>query len=645
MINSLFIQKKEDNKIREKTVTKISAEGWRELGPTRKMLDSPVPLSSRYSYHTIFSDVCKTRFNHMATRLSLILTFFQVLIISLISRGQQSHLEWLFILPLRFFLLYVSFLLIVITRKNYLHVDFKGYSNAIKLILGQTFSVATLVYQLIYCLCCFLLSLAVSDCLGLTSISSSHAFTQSYRLHIWVLIPMIYTLQHCLFDLDRLSFNFETHFQPPQRYISSHFRRILIKSGILSLIVAVVAPFVLASSTSYWFIGFKCHIILGLLTFWEIANMELVNIAFNAHMSIGCLHKGKPISSLSSTPMETLVTGLSSKRQFIKLTAFQELSYRATSSDLSLRLPLYHTRYRNTHIWPVILRESLLVIQETNDTVAKYLNALENTISSQDSLKKRNHIFLGEKNEKLFGNQATVTSSGSSSGIANFPGSPPTVSSNGVSHRITLKDDNVLLPKKLRKQRSNVFGGDLLGASHSFNEPIITHETTLFTVLIKIAQKVKETINSFFFPSAVTSQDQSPQLSIIEAWSISKKRQSEALVPLPVCHAESIISLMGLLINAIDEDPKGGVVSSVGEVLKTLERSVGALGKFADWSPDPRKKFQDEKETPDGISILYDLSISAFLEIVLKYNVLLNDVYLDDDVVKLSKWVLDMCSK
>ncbi|CAR28096.1 hypothetical protein ZYGR_0N05860 [Zygosaccharomyces rouxii] len=609
------------------------------------MLDSPVPLSSRYSYHAIFSDICKTRFNHLATRLSLTLTFFQALVIVFFSSGQQSNLEWLLALPLRFFLLYLCFLLIVITRKNYLHVDFKGYSNVVKLILGQTFSISTLVYQMIYSLCCFLLSLAVSDCLGLTSMSSSHAFTQSYRLHVWVLIPTIYTLQHCLFDLDRLSFNFESHFQPPQQYIASRVRKILIKSGILSIFLAIVAPLTLASSSSYWFIGFKNNLKLLLLAFWEFANLEFVNIAFNAHMSIGCLHKGKPISSLSSTPMETLATGLSSKKQFTKLTAFQELSYRATSSDLSLRLPLYHTRYRNTHIWPVILRESLLVIQETNDTVTKYLNTLENTMSLQDSLKRRSPISFADENEKLFGNQATVTSSGSSSGIASFPGSPPTVSSNGISHRITLRDDNVLLLKNLRKQRSSASSGDLLGATHSFNEPIITHETTLLTVLIRIAQKVKESINSFFFPSAVTSQEHRPQLSIIEAWSISKKRQAETLVPLPVCHAECIISLMGLLINAIDEDPKGGVVSSVGEVLKTLERSVGALGKFADWNPDSKKKSEDEKETPDGISILYDLSISAFLEIVLKYNVLLNDVYLDDDVVKLSKWVLDMCSK
>lgn len=547
--------------------------------------------------------------------------------------------------PMRFMLLYLSSLLIVITRKNYLHVEFKGYPNLIRLVLGQMSSLSTVVYQLVYSFCCFLLSLTVSDCLGLGSMSSSHSFTQCYRLYVWILIPTIYTLQHSLFDLDRLSFNFETHFQPPQKYIASSMQRILVKTSILTISLAIISPFAFALGTTHWFIGFTSHLKLIVLAFWIFANLEFVNVAFNAHMSIGCLHKGKPISALSSTPMETLVTGLSSKRQFTKLTAFQELSYRATSSDLSLRLPLYHKRYRNTHIWPVILRESLLVIQETNDAVTKYLNKLENSMSLQDGLKYKLHDSYGNDNEKLFGNQATVTSTGSSFDMTNFPGSAPKKFPENVSHRITLKDDNVLLSKSMHKQGRSTFSGDVFGASHSFNEPIITHETTLMMIIDRMWQKIKASLSSFFFPSAVSSQDQRPQLSIVEVWGISKKRQAEKLVPLPVCHAECIISLMGLLINAIDEDPKGGVVSSVGEVLKTLERSVGALGKFADWNPDSSGKLEDEKRTTDGISILYDLSISAFLEIVLKYNVLLNDVYLDDDVVKLSKWVLDMCSK
>lgn len=48
------------------------------------------------------------------------------------------------------------------------------------------------------------------------------------------------------------------------------------------------------------------------------------------------------------------------------------------------------------------------------------------------------------------------------------------------------------------------------------------------------------------------------------------------------------------------------------------------------------------KDTTDMISVLYQLSTSAFMEIVLEYNVALNDVYLDADVAKLANWFLEV---
>ncbi|QLQ78343.1 hypothetical protein HG537_0A05900 [Torulaspora globosa] len=610
------------------------------------MLDAPIPLSSRYSYHTIFSDICKTRFNHLATRMCSSFTILQAIMLALVSGGCGSYLESVLVVPLRFLLLYLSSLLVIVTRKNYLHVQYRGYSNVWKLIFGQLFCVRFAVYEIIHFACSFLVSLAYSVVLGSEDSGSSTVFKQCYMLYIWVLIPTVYTLQHCLFDLDRLSFSFDIHFQPPQRYISGSWRRIFVKCTIMTLSLSLVSPFVFALAISRWWIGVVNSLQLMLLSFVVFINLEFINVAFNANMSIGCLHKGKPISSLSSTPIETLVTGLSSNKPFTKLTAFQELSYRATSSDSSLRLPIYHTRYRNTHIWPVILRECLVTIQGTNESVTRYLKSLEN-LKLQDKSNKRTKNFYDNDKEKLFGNQVAEEPAGFSSSQLRFPGSPPVTSGEAQHRRITLKDDDVLLRKKFQNndRRQFPFGSKSpLGAAHAYDEPIITHETTLLKLAGMLLRTVRNYINLFFFPSAISSQEDQPQVSIIEAWCISKRRQAEKLVPQPVCHAECIISLMGLLINAIEEDPKGGVVSSVGEVLKCLERSVGALGRFADWNPESNRKVDnDDEDVPDVVSILYDLSVSAFLEIVLKYNVLLDELYLDEDVVKLSKWVLDMC--
>lgn len=609
------------------------------------MLDAPIPLSSRYSYHTIFSDICKTRFNHLATRICSTFTIFQAILLTLISGGSSSYLECALLVPLRFLLLYLSSLLVIVTRKNYLHVQYRGYPNLWKLIFGQLFCVRFVVFEVVHLACSFLISLAYSVLLG--SEGTSAVFKQCYMLYVWILIPTIYTLQHCLFDLDRLSFSFDTHFQPPQQYISSSAGRIIVKCSIMTLLLTVISPFIFILTVSRCWIGLTNNLQLILLSFVVFVNLEFINVAFSANMSIGCLHKGKPISSLSSTPIETLITGLSSQKPFTKLTAFQELSYRATSSESSLRLPIYHTRYRNTHIWPVILRECLVTIQATNESVTSYLKSLENNLKLQDSSNKRAKNFYENDKEKLFGNQVADEPAGFSSSQIRFPGSPPVMSPEGQNRRITLKDDNVLLRRNFqgndRKQFPFGFENPR-GAAHAFDEPIITHETTLLKVAGTLLSTARKYINLFFFPSAISAQEDQPQVSIIEAWCISKRRQAEKLVPQPVCHAECIISLMGLLINAIEEDPKGGVVSSVGEVLKSLERSVGSLGRFADWSPENKKKTDEEDEdVPDVISILYDLSVSAFLEIVLKYNVLLDELYLDEDVVKLSRWVLDMC--
>lgn len=551
--------------------------------------------------------------------------------------------------PLRFFLLYLSSLFVVVTRKNYLHVQYRGYSNLLEWVFGQLVCMRAIVFELVHLVCSFLISLAYSDLLGLGAANSSYEFHQCHLLYVWVLIPTLYTLQHCLFDLDRLSFSFEAQFQPPQQYINTSLPRIITKCAIMAFSLGVASPFIFALVHSCWWVGFIGHLQLMLLSFCVFTNLEFINIAFNAHMSIGCLHKGKPISSLSSTPIETLITGLSSSKPFTKFTAFQELSFRATSSDASLRLPIYHTRYRNTHIWPVILRECLATMQATNEAVTNYLKSLENSMKLQDS-PAFNKGPYDNFEEKLFGNKVAVNPTAFSSSQSRFPGSPPDPSQEGPSHKITLKDDDVLLRRHISKdsRRDFPYGSkNFMSAPHAYDEPIITQDTTLVKLVSALLAAVRKQINTFFFPSAISSQDQQPQVSIIEAWCISKRRQAEKLVPQPVCHAECIISLMGLLINAIEEDPKGGVVSSVGEVLKCLERSVGALGRFADWHPEAKKNAgnSDSGEAPDVISILYDLSVSAFLEIVLKYNVLLNDLYLDEDVVKLSKWVLNQCSE
>lgn len=619
------------------------------------MLGRSSTLNSRYTYNVIFNDICKTRFNHLVTRLFLTTNIFQTFIVILLSKGQYSIVECILMFISKFILLFVVALVVIITRKNYMHVRSLCYSTLTTQIIGQLFSFTFIVYQIIFSVCSFLLALAYGDCFGISSIDSQ--YTPFYRAYVWLLIPTVYALQHHLFDLDKLSFSFELQHQLPQQQISSKFPKHVAKALVLTAGLTIISPIIFGILTSTYFIGFGNQIKLVLLAFCIFVNLEFINLAFNAHMTIGCLHKGKPLSSLSPTPIETLITGLRSDKSFTKLTAFQELSYRATSSDLSLRLPIYNNTYRTVNLWPNILKECLLVIEETNEIVGKYLQNLESNMNVNDTVNSQFIQKFGMKKNTeelgLFGNDPITVTNSISSGI---PGTPPPPQFNNPAinnnkHRISLRDDNILLHRNAYKnknaEREKMTIPNYLNSDGSYNNSVITHDTKLIIVIKNMMRSLQASINSFFFPSTANERDQMNQLSLLEAWYLSKQRQAEKLVPLPICHAESVVALMGLLINAIDESPKGSVVVSVGEVLKYLERSIGVLGRFTDWNPkSPSNTIEnhDTNKPLDVISIIYELSTSAFLEIVLRYNVLLNDVYLDDDVVKLSKWVLDICA-
>ncbi|AGO14107.1 AaceriAER307Wp [[Ashbya] aceris (nom. inval.)] len=591
------------------------------------MYDSatPAPLNLRYSYHAIFSDICKTRFNYLATRLLLTLSVVSGAAVTIMGRWDVTRWERLLVFPVKTLLVYFALLLVIITRKNYLHVQFLGYSNTITFVYGEFFSLKFVLYQITHIVSGLLISLA----LGGVLYDAKHSIPVLYqRINEWMLVPLIYTVQHLAFDLGRLSFNYGHHRHSCQTFILSRMRDSFIKCSVLTAATFVLHPVVYFLLTTKVSVGFLACIQSAVLAFITYQLWDLTNIAFNAYLSIGCLHKGKPISSLSSTPMETLVTGLNSKRMFTKLTAFQELSYRATSPDVQMRLPIYHTRYGNSHIWTNILRECLVTIQESNNNIAEFLKSLEQSKETFSSVKQMNFSPLSQ-DDVLFGNQPALATAAHAQ--AHLPGSEQRFNKDPLH-----SDAGAGAARYFPGQPARQF----IQPAHSYNPPIFTQQPNMLHLVQDVANYLTKLLVSFFFPGQSTAYGSKRPLSFFELWTISKKRQAEKLIPLPSCYAECVIALMGMLINSLDEDPKGSVVSSVGEVLKIIERSVGSLGTFVEWELP-----SSSDAGPDAISVLYDLSINVFLEIVLKYNELLNDVYLDDDVVKLSQWVLQTCNE
>lgn len=638
-------------------------------------------LNPRYTYHTIFSDVCKTRFNHLVTRLFFICSIIQTVVISLLALPHSPLWELALAFVPNILALNLVSLLIIVTRKNYMHVKNFGFANSLTFILGQLLSVKFLVYQGVYSMGSILLSFVLGVVFG----RGGSGWKPYYKLFIWLVVPTIYNLQHHVTDADKLSFNCENFFQAPQDYVLERVKRIMEKSVILS----VISMFVLPIFTTVFFSRQKSGLfdsftngVLAVTNLLIISciifiTFEFINIAFDAHMSIGCLHKGKLISNLSSTPMETLLSGLSADKPFTRLTAYQELAYRATSLDPSLRAPIYHSKFRSSsgNTWSLILNECLKTIQINNEKVVQYLRSVQDlggSATARHKKKVENLDYMYENgkltsaNERLFGNRPSMMAPLRDNGLLDE--SP---------NRLRVRtDDSVLLNRGNKKRhRSSYYDNDLDETTQTSNGSIFTHETTFMTAMRLMLKKLKNSIMSFIFPSYAERQssDESDnyrllpngsnkaQISIIDIWSISKKRQAEKLVPLPICHADSVVALTGLLIRSKTEDPKGGIIASVGDILKTLERSICALGEFADWDPESmaytafqtqrtaqdrvQQDSEDEdsmKDTTDMISVLYQLSTSAFMEIVLEYNVALNDVYLDADVAKLANWFLEV---
>ena len=645
----------------------------------------------RFTYNTIFSDVCKTRFNHLVTRLLFIISLFEGILISVLSgkkNNQQfafSIIENVLIFIMKSIVLFFISIFIVITRKNYLHVDSLGYSSFSTQFLGQIFKFKFVLYQILFTLGTLILALVMSD---LRFIGSNN-FTKLELIHfkqlIWLIIPLIYNLQHNVFDMDKLIFIFDRQFQLPQLIISNNLSFIFSRTFVMSVIVMLISHLFSFVTLGNWLIGFKLSIKLFILTFIILYHFELVNLSFNAHMTMGCLHKGKPISSLSSTPMETLITGLQSKKPFTKLTAFQELAYRATSSDINLRLPIYnninisnnnHIKNANHYnrvatglndgakynVWSIILNECFKVIDDSNTKVANFLLALEQ-INSYNRKSLLNH---GNYNLYKIGNNRGNTDK---SRLERIQEDTEILFGNNPINKFSKMNNNDqdfdmnYKYGDLDSKRFHYKNFNFSGSYDKYNESILTHDTKLTRMIKLFWIKFTNYFITFFFPitkNNVNGKNSPVSLSLFEVWYLSKERRADKLIPIPIYHAESIISIMGFLINGIDESPRGNVVASVGEVLKTLERSVGILGKYTDWKPDglstittcTKQKNTDDfiedtgntldEQNINVITILYEFSISAFLEIVLKYNVLLNDVELDEDVVKLSKWVLNM---
>ncbi|KAL6950025.1 hypothetical protein ACO0QE_000694 [Hanseniaspora vineae] len=499
------------------------------------------------------------------------------------------------------------------------------------------------------------------------------------------MIPMIYTIQHVYMDFDRLLFNHGARDKRPQTYITSRLSNSLQRSMILSFFntfAILVVHYVCLSHLLRLFSKKDVHkiqismsvygkqdsrtsisLLPGFYKFFQytMANFavfqlwDTCNISFNAYLSTGPLHKDRLISMLSENPMETLISGLKSKDSFTKLTAFQELSYRSrvqTSAQTKLgknkTKNIYRTPiYENVKYWTLILQECFKVLDSTNEKVSEYTTRI--TYGNDQEFLERTKIMRQQQEQreqlKLQEHDILFGKNGNENMYSHYTENFDQNDQWGSPFAIPVANDRVDDIFMKNDHENNNTQRYFYAQNDSSENNLISK-----VIIPSVCRTFDRFVQTFFFPDSISSNGENSEgrLAFLFGKDSSAKlkkhfacqKQAEILCPLPSVYAEAVLSIMGILINSLDEAPRSACVGSIADVLKILENSITCLGWFIEsQSSDKLSDGTQELSSATSMNVLYSLSLNAFLELVAKYNDLLNDIYLEDNVKELVKWV------
>lgn len=325
---------------------------------------------------------------------------------------------------------------------------------------------------------------------------------------------------------------------------------------------------------------------LAVVDFLLISSWNLVNHLFEIYATVGCINKGKPLSSLSKEPVTTLLSGLrDSKRPLVRVTAFQELAYIATLDEFKLREFLYTAQYRDSFVWTAVLDECSREIDEAYKRLRARPKVLKNETSSVGSFTKPN----------IFGNSLTTSKNLDLDKIPHY----------------ALKSETLVSPtKKPTKHSFSMANNDM--------EPIDIQK--FFKPVVDLVKKEYNTFQNSRFGE--------PFKSTIE-------REAGTRIVNELNLGNALISIAQISLNAEFEDKKNIVISNLPEVLLLLEKIISSTKLFTETN-------QLKEGAKNSVTEIHDLSLRLFFELVVKYNHMLSDFALSQPVFNLSKWCIDL---
>lgn len=570
------------------------------------------PSRTAYHYHSIFGDICATRFQKLSKAI-----FTYSWAISILVALPSGLAWWNTLLPLRALVIAFGLFLLACLRKNNLHVDYLGYRTLGNQYIGQLINKSFLVTLMIYWISSFLfLSIVHLQFSSLTfrAIPKKHQYPPVNDQYIFYYffafyISLVYSIQHAIFDYDRLVFTQHKFYSHPKDTLFKNIGKALTTAILLTIIVITSAPLFYLVVREYIYditfytvglfyslnqnypsfgISFGFLFKLLILAFLLIFSWEIVNYAFDAYLSIGCLHRGHTLSELSTDPLGTLLTGLKSDKPFTKMTAFQELAFISKVESSERRQTIYSRNNRKEFIWGEILQECTNVIKRNNSNIKIAL--LENTKTKSDA--QSNIIKPSNKyndSHNLFGREYH-------------------------SMEAEPQYDGLPQPTKINT---------------SLNDSQLYFDGTLWKFVIGNSKELLS-LATERYAQFVNSELGAP-------FRYTLLREAKRLSPNAITVSNAIIAISLMATHAYDEDKKGTVPSTITEILEILEKSVATCGEFA--QNPPAYLTQRDEENP--ITLLHQLSLNAFVEVTLKYSEVLNDIVLPPDVFRLANWTIE----
>lgn len=611
-------------------------------------IDTKKKPSDYLLYHT---KVLKKRLRYI-NKINFLIAIFCSIILKLPS----GNIIWNIIISVLFKspLIYISLQLIKQSRNKFLFVEFSKQKTLISQLYKTFFSIFFLKNLIYYLLSAFTIRIFFISQFDFKF--NHYSLSKDYHRKLYIndlcfffwfnsfFGAVFYTLVFLTFQWNKLDFQYGIAKKSINKNLIYKIPKLFIKTLYMFFYVALLGPifywilrpmiynfffsiaFILGrdSYLPSFFFSFKAYLMLCFETIIMFFLWEVSNYVFFIYSTIGCLDGKKLISTYSSDPINTLISGLQDSKKFnelCKATAFQELMFISTSNDkerTKYRMSIYNARSKKGFLFHTILTECFLVIKETNERL--------NFRSSSDLNALSQNRFLFKKTS----NDASKVN----------------YESNFNSYKNLKQDINI---------ENN--GIDIHDSSFNFFESKILKHLFFFLkqnfnyrMLYKIRNKLKWLVfidkkkNMFFFYHKFLDLLSSFMFFFFK---ISLDTDTKSRVLNVVNYGNAIISISHLILNSFEEDIKMNIKNNeISSVLNILEKTICITSNYIDFPPESVYNSDSEKKgkmiKKHLVVELHDMAINQFFQLCIKFNFKLNDLILDEKTYKLAKWITDV---